>query len=190
MLCFACAIALSSGAIKTAEPKLITKLAPVNSASYDESTKDLTAAASDRSKWSNSNYIATYLNLQKFPYDWCSILLKMTDLDMPAQFFPIKIPVSGSFCFLALLLRVHLSFRVLSRCHSGLANSRARPTTRFTVSSFSRVPSCSFSPDSLFPGFSNFLVSKLTRIEIVERYIVYTSSEAPALILFIRFDTQ
>ncbi|XP_031841475.1 uncharacterized protein LOC116430911 isoform X2 [Nomia melanderi] len=56
VLCFACVIALSSGAIKTSEPKLITKLAPVNSPSYDDSTKDLTASASDRTFHISKDY--------------------------------------------------------------------------------------------------------------------------------------
>ncbi|XP_033335389.2 uncharacterized protein LOC117225755 isoform X1 [Megalopta genalis] len=44
----ACLFALSSGAITATESKLVTKLAPVNSVPYEDTTKDLTAAASDR----------------------------------------------------------------------------------------------------------------------------------------------
>ncbi|KZC10315.1 hypothetical protein WN55_01431 [Dufourea novaeangliae] len=45
---FVCLFALSSGAIKSSEPNLITKLTPANSATYEDSAKDLTSAASDR----------------------------------------------------------------------------------------------------------------------------------------------
>ncbi|CAD1473399.1 unnamed protein product, partial [Heterotrigona itama] len=47
---------LGSGAIEPSEPKLTTKLTPVNSPSYENNVKDLTAAASDRTFHLNKDY--------------------------------------------------------------------------------------------------------------------------------------
>ena len=48
VLTFACLFTLGSSAIESSETKLITKLTPLNSATYEDNAKDLTAAASDR----------------------------------------------------------------------------------------------------------------------------------------------
>lgn len=74
----------------------------------------------------------------------------------------------------ALLLRVHLSFRLLSRCHSVLVNSRVHPPTRFTASSFSRVSlrsRCStFSDASFYSHFLHFSAFK-TRANCFDRSV-------------------
>ncbi|XP_017795043.1 PREDICTED: glycine-rich cell wall structural protein 2-like [Habropoda laboriosa] len=56
VLTFACLTVLGSGAIVPSEPKLTTKLTPVNSPSYEDSVKDLTAAASDRTFHISKDY--------------------------------------------------------------------------------------------------------------------------------------
>ncbi|CAK9816227.1 hypothetical protein ANTQUA_LOCUS8810 [Anthophora quadrimaculata] len=56
VLTFACLITFSSSAILSSEPKLTTKLTPVNSPSYEDNAKDLTAAASDRTFHISKDY--------------------------------------------------------------------------------------------------------------------------------------
>lgn len=62
ILFLGCLFALGSGAIESSEPKLSSKLTPVNSPSYENNIKDLTASASDRSKCYYSKFSCTYID--------------------------------------------------------------------------------------------------------------------------------